>query len=220
MSYALFVAGSIIEYFSYFIFMFALFRFRFRDRMFYLVFVSFIMSQVSYFTRLNPEIGELSSYIQLTLLIIAMWVLFRVPLYYSIVMNGAGFVFGFAVQGLVILFLWQTGTPLGTIQDNALASAATQALSALLVIGFSRLIFIKNWGFDYVPTSHRAYVRISGVNALLLVIIVIAAVAACLTAFLFKNEFKDYIILSNAIFIISVPLFLYYSFRKDHEDAS
>lgn len=188
--------------------------------MFYLVFVSFIMSQVSYFTRLNPEIGELSSYIQLTLLIIAMWVLFRVPLYYSIVMNGAGFVFGFAVQGLVILFLWQTGTPLGTIQDNALASAATQALSALLVIGFSRLIFIKNWGFDYVPTSHRAYVRISGVNALLLVIIVIAAVAACLTAFLFKNEFKDYIILSNAIFIISVPLFLYYSFRKDHEDAS
>jgi len=219
-SYALFVIGSLAEYLSYFIFMFALFRFRLKDRILYMVFVSFLMSQVSYFTRLNPEIGELSSYIQLALLIIVLWVLFRVPLYYSIVMNGAGFVVGFAVQGLVILLLLESGTPITSIQENALNSAATQALSAFVVIGLSRLIITKNWGFDYVPTSHRAYVRISGVNAVLLVVIVVAAVAACLTAFLFKNKFQDYILLSNGIFIISVPLFLYYSFRKDHEDAS
>ncbi|GGD75182.1 hypothetical protein [Paenibacillus nasutitermitis] len=220
MSYVLFVAGSIFEYLSCFLLMFTLFRFRFKRQIMLIIIISILMSQVSYFTRLIPEIGELSSYIQLVLFVLVLWILFRVPFYYSIVMNGAGFVSGFAVQGLVILSLWGSGVTLSNIQGNNLIILATQLLSATILIGICRLIHIKNWGFDYVPTSHRAHVKITGTNAVLLSLIVFSASAACVIAFLMRYHYKDYLIYASALFVITIPLFLYYSLRKDHDDAS
>ncbi len=73
MDYLLFTGASVLEYVAVFAFMFALFRFRITKRLAVTVLtVSLMMSQVSYFTRAIPQIGEMSSFIQLALYIIVL----------------------------------------------------------------------------------------------------------------------------------------------------
>ncbi|RXZ77079.1 hypothetical protein EBB07_32865 [Paenibacillaceae bacterium] len=221
MKYVFFVIGSSIEYFSIFMLMFTLFRFQITERLATTLMVSIMMSQVSYITRLSSDIGELSSYIQLVLMILVVWILFRVPWYYSILMNFASFVIGFAIQGITIflLSLFQ-GVTLESIQGgDSMVSASVQLLCAVLVIAVSRLIYLMNFGFDYVPVDHRAYVQISGTNEVLIVVIIATILLAVSAALVLRDDYKGYAIVATSIFALTVPLFMYYSRRKDREDA-
>ncbi|RAP73599.1 hypothetical protein [Paenibacillus montanisoli] len=219
MNYLYFSIGSSIEYFSVFVLMFTLFRFPVTERLNITLIVSLMMSQVSYFSRLMPEIGDFSSYIQLGLLVIVLWILFRVPLYYSLIMNAAAFIVGFAIQGLTLLILSLSGTPLEFVTGTPIISAAVQLLTAAIVFAISRTIYIKHWGYDYVPASHRANVSITGTNAILLVVVVTSLVVAAGAGLVLRGNFKDYAIVASVIFLLTIPLFLHYSIRKDKEDA-
>jgi len=218
--YALFTVGSSIEYFSIFILMFTLFRFRLTDRLVVTLLVSVMMSQVSYFTRLVPEIGSLSSFIQLGIMIIVLWVLFRVPIFYSLIMNAAGFICGAATQGIVIFLVTFSGVEMSTIQDNPWISTAVQLLSVTVVIAIARTIFTYNLSFDYVPVSHRARVKIKGTNAILMAVILTSLFITIMAASLLKGNYEEYVFVASATFLVAIPLFLYYSRRKDDEDAS
>ena len=222
MEYVLFLIGSSFEYFAYFIFMFTLFRFRIKPRMIAMtVLIALLMSQISYVTRLNPDLSELSSYIQLVLLIIWLSLLFRVPLFYSIIMNFAGFVAGFVLQGIVIAgLMFLVGLTWTDIRDNQWIFLSIQILTAILEVALCRLLYVMNWNFDFVPTSHRADVRFSGTNAILLSTIVLCISLAAFAAYLFRDKVGSYFVVSYIVFFITLPVFLYYLLRKDYEDAS
>lgn len=202
--------------------MFTLFRFRIRTKMILnVVWIAFIMSQVSYITRLNPEIGDMSAVLQYFLITSTLWVLFRVPLFYSAIMVFSGFITGFVIQGITILTLTSTiGLTLETIRENIWIFVATQVLTAILTIAICRTLHIMNWTFDFVPTSHRANVKIHGTNAILLATIVLCIVLTAAAAYLFRNTFEDFVVYSLLVFVITLPIFYYYAVRKDNEDAS
>jgi len=220
--YVLFLIGSSFEYFAYFILMFTLFRFRIKPRMIAItLLIAFLMSQISYVTRLNTDLSEISSYIQLVLLTVWFCLLFRVPLFYSIIMNFAGFVAGFVLQGIVIsglMFLVDLTWP--DIQSNFWIIMSLQVLTAILELALCRLLYVMNWNFDFVPTSHRADVRFSGTNAILLSTIVLCISLGAVAAYLFRDKVDDYFVFSYIVFFITLPVFLYYLLRKDYEDAS
>jgi hypothetical protein len=220
--YVLFVIGSSFEYFAYFIFMFTLFRFRIKPRMIGMtLLIALLMSQISYVTRLNPNLSELSSYIQLVLLVVWLCLLFRVPLFYSIIMNFAGFVAGFVLQGIVVSgLMFLLGLTLADMQNNQRIIASIQVLTAILELTICRLLYVMNWNFDFVPTSHRADVRFSGTNAILLSTIVLCISLAAIAAYLLRDKFGSYFVVSYIVFFVTLPIFLYYLLRKDYEDAS
>jgi hypothetical protein len=198
--------------------MLTLFRFNIREKLMYVVFVSFIMSQVSYFTRLIPEIGFASSYIQYVLSIIVLVVLFRIAIYYSVVMNLTAIAFGIAVQALIILIVWLgLGISLSEVQDNSVVTAAIQILSSTIFMAASRTVSVNNIGFDYVPPSYRNYRVISRKSVITISAIGTVFVASCIIAFLFRHEYEDYLIIEGAIFIVTLPLFLYYSFNENKQ---
>ncbi|EXX91568.1 hypothetical protein BG53_00020 [Paenibacillus darwinianus] len=222
MNYFIFILASSIEYFGTFMFMFALFRFRIYSQMIInVLFVSFLMSQVSYFTRLNPEIGDLSTYIQFVLFILIVWILFRVPLFHSIIMNFAGIAAAIVIQGLIILLLSQsTGLTASEMLANIWIASSFQVLLAIFEIALARTIVIFNLGFDFVPTSPRSDVRIRGTNAVLMGIIIFAIVLAALMAYLFRTDPDIYVIGASIVFLLTLPIFIYFSIRKDFEDAA
>jgi hypothetical protein len=221
-NYFIFLVASAIEYFGTFIFMFALFRFRIRKELVLnILLVSFLMSQVSYFTRLNPELEGLSTFIQFALFILVFWILFLIPFFHSIVMNFAGVACVFLVQGLWLFLLLQTtGMPMADLISNVWIASALQVLTSLVQIALARTIILKNWGFDFVPTSPRSHVTIRGTNAILVGIISFAIVLATLLAYIFRNNLDIYVICASVLFVISMPLFIYFAIRKDNEDAA
>lgn len=202
--------------------MFTLFRFRIKPRMIGMTLLTaLLMSQISYVTRLNPDLSELSSYIQLVLLVVWLSLLFRVPLFYSIIMNFAGFVAGFVLQGIVVsALMFLLGLTLADMQSNQWIIASIQVLTAILELTICRLLYVMNWNFDFVPTSHRADVRFSGTNAILLSTIVLCISLAAIAAYLLRDKFGSYFVVSYIVFFVTLPIFLYYLLRKDYEDAS
>lgn len=219
MNYGLFLIGSLIEYCTAFVLMFTLFRFPLKGIMPQIIIIAFMMSHFSYITRHFADIGSYSSYLQLVLLIIVTWAVFRVPLFYSFIMNGAGFICLFAVQGITIFIIVMAGTPFSHIAKDPEIIFATQCLSGLIVVGISRFIVIKNWGFDYVPASHRAHIEINRTNSALFSIIAGSMVVALVAGIALKGNLEKYIVVAGTTFICSIPVFLYYSRRKDAEDA-
>jgi hypothetical protein len=201
--------------------MFALFRFRIRRPLVLnALLVSFLMSQVSYFTRINPEIDEFSTYIQFMLFILVFWLFFLVPFFHSIVMNFAGVASGMLIQGLCIFSLLQlTGQTLDSFISNIWVASALQVLTAFIQIALARLIIIMNWGFDFVPTSPKASVRIKGTNAILISIVSFSVVLAALLSYVFRNNMDEYMTGASVVFILTLTMFIYYSVKKDNEDA-
>jgi hypothetical protein len=222
MDYLLFIIGSIFEYAGMFILLFMLFRFTLEKRLLVnVVWVSVLMSQVSYFTRLDSAVGDLSSYVQFLLFIIVLWVLFRVPIFHSIVMNFAGLAAIFASQGLIILIAsFISGVSFESVIRNDATATAVQIITCLVQIALARAVYILNWGFDFVPTSRRSNVRIKGTNAILLAIISVSIVAAAVLAYIFRNNYDDYVIYASIVFLLTLPVFLHFSLRKDFEDAA
>ncbi|SEM57030.1 hypothetical protein [Paenibacillus sp. OV219] len=222
MDYILFVIGSTFEYIGMFLFLFALFRFGLYTRLIMnVVIVSVLMSQVSYFTRLDSSVGDLSSYIQFFLFVVVLWLLFQVPLFHSIVMNFAGLAATFGINGIIILIAIFLGDiSLDTIQSTQSILTSFQFVTFLAEIGIARSIYIMNWGFDFVPTSRRSYVQIKGTNAILMAIISTSIVIAAVLAFVFRNDYNDYVFYASFVFLCTLPIFLYFSLRKDVEDAT
>lgn len=220
--YILFLTGSSIEYLAFYILIFTLFRFRIKPKMIAMtLLIAFLMSQVSYVTRFITDLSDFSSYIQLVLLIVWFCLLFRVPLFYSIIMNFSVFLAGFVLQGIVIYGLMVLlDLSLLEMQSNVWIRHSIQVLTAIVEIALCRLLYVMNWNFDFVPTSHRADVRFSGTNVILLSTIVLCISLGAVAAYMFRDEFADYFLFSYILFFITLPIFLYYLFRKDYEDAS
>ncbi|MBP3964311.1 hypothetical protein [Paenibacillus lignilyticus] len=221
MKYLLFLIGSIFEYSGMFILLFTLFRFSIYRRLLVNVFlVATLMSQVSYFTRLDSAVGDLSTYIQFGLFVIVLWVLFNVPIFHSAIMNLAG-ILAVGLQGiLIVLVSVISNVSFGAVAGNDVSAAGIQVITCLAHLALAKLVYDKNWGFDFVPTSRRSNVEIKGTNAILLAIISFCIVAAMITAIIFRNNYDDYVLFASIIFLFTVPVFLYFTLRKDTEDAS
>lgn len=222
MSYLPSVLGSTIECFGVFLFMFTLFRFQINARVVLSIFlVAFLLAQVSYFTRLVPETANYTTYIQFVIYVVSIWRLFRVPLFYSVIMNFAGIAGLVVVQGLTILALSVTNNiSMSSVTENAWLGMSTQLLTTVILAAISHLIHRLNWGFDFIPTSPRVHVRISGTNAVLISVVTVAIALFATLTFLFRNEYEDYVLFASLVFVLTLPVFLYFSLRKDNEDAS
>lgn len=222
MSYVPFLIGSTFECFGVFFVMFSLFRFRLTPRAFVTVaLVAFMMSQVSYFTRLNPETESVTTYIQFAFYVLVLWSLFRVSIFYSIIMNFAGFASLVVLQSLTILVLAIFNhISLQTIKNDPVVSASIQVLSFVVMFIVSRLINHFNVGFDFVPTSRRHHLEFRSTNVTLFAVITTTIVISAVITYVFRNEFGERVIYSSVVFLLTLPAFLYFALRKDNEDAA
>ncbi|WP_274651702.1 hypothetical protein [Paenibacillus humicola] len=183
--------------------------------------VTLLMSQVSYFTRKIPEIGELSTYIQFFLFALVLWILFRVPLFHSFLMNFAGISASFVIGAICAGITYMLGLSIAEIKHNEIVTASLQLLSFIFYIGIARLVYTMNWGFDYVPAERRQNVEIRGTNSILITIIAVSVVASVVMTLLFRNNFGNYVdVVSTVVFLLTLPIFLFFSLRKDNEDAA
>lgn len=222
MSYVLFVVASIAEYIGTFAVMFTLFRFPFnRDFLVKIALIAVLMSQVSYFTRLVPEIGSLTTFIQFPIFIAIFWLLFRVPMWHSLWINFAGLAVAFIVPIASVLAVSSTsGITLTQINESPTLQFAFQLLSAVLQIAIARTIYIRNWGFDWVPSDRRVYTPFTRSSAVITALVAFGLVLALVLTAIFRHNFEDYIVLVGCVFLVTLPTFIFFAIRKDEEHAA
>lgn len=221
MSYVLFVAGSIIEFFSLTTLMLVGFRIETpKRRLADVLILAALLAQVSYFTRLNISIGELSSFIQLGLTVLVVWLIFNIPLFHSLLMNLFAMGFGFVGQALIIFTIsLAMDVPMSSVISESNFALPAQILSTLLFLTTAYVIKTYNLGFSFVPTSRREYVNLRGLNVIILTVITAVIVILSIASVALSNDFDTYLYIVVGIFVLSIPLFLYYSLRKDNENA-
>lgn len=219
MEYLLFVVGSIIEFFALTTLMLVAHCIEIpRRRLFDILALAALMSQVSYFTRM--VVGETSSYIQLGLTVLAIWLICNIPLFYSAAINVVSMAFGFVGQGLIIVAIsFAMNVPYSAVVSDPNYAFPAQILSTILFLTVAYVIKTHNLGFSYVPASRRVYVSLRGLNVVILTAIIVIVTALSVASIALRNDFDTYLYVVVGIFALSIPLFLYYSLRKDAEDV-
>ena len=182
--FLLFTFISSIEYAAIIMFVFALFRIRFRWYDPKLLFMYVSMSYVSLTLRLYDYYAFYASLSQLLLLFVLMWLLLQFHIFYAAIMAVAGYV-AFALLQSAIVFVSNASGMLA-LDALTLLSAQSYTVSlltgtALGVIGYA--IRRGNKGFAFVPHSDAVKVDYSRRQNWLLVLSIAAALAIAAVAY-------------------------------------
>ncbi len=194
----LFTLFSSIEYVGMFLLMFSLFRVNSRWYIPHILFVCISLSYFS-FTMRADSLTMYAPIIQIILLVIFMWLLFRFQIFYAALMSITGYISILVIDVLVasVVSRFADVTIPFTIQMYIIA-----VISGFLAMSISYLIRKRNWGFVFVPHSEDVTVNYrKRENILMIVVMVLSAVG-------FAIAFYLTVILKTAISFYATLLFL------------
>ncbi|MEI7024767.1 hypothetical protein [Paenibacillus sp. y28] len=167
---------SSIEFFSGLCLILTMFMFPIRTYLPHLVFTSLILTQTSYLFFEVFSLQWLGPVVQLFMVLLFFWLMFRIQLFYATIMGIVGYIGVFVIQILIIFF----GELLHIITmqemlENKILSYTMQLVNSAAAILIS--IFLKRYriGFTFIPDSEKYNLSLRGNNLLFLIVMVIAA---------------------------------------------
>jgi len=218
-NFLIFTLISSLEYSAMIIFIAALFRFRyFLNMKFHILTVCILLSYVSYTTRTIYELTIGSTLIQLGLMIVFIWLLFRVQVFYAALLMLAGFM-GYSAVQMIFVFLF-TSFNVFTTDDLALLKWPTHLLPIATSIFFylvSWIIIKKNWGFSFVPDQSDAHFKIKLDNILMLGLITITFLILIILHGVGYTLIEN-LYIGSSLYIILFALIIVYAIRRDRND--
>lgn len=214
--FLVFTIVSSVEYVAIFTLMFSLFRIRFHGYKPHLVLVCLSLSYLS-FTLRQDSLTLYAPFVQILLLIVLMWLLFRFQVFYAAIMT----VFGYLGYSFVQLTVYYISTHL--IPDAGLFRLEVYSvaiISAFVTYFISVIIRRKNWGFSFVPHNEEGSVNYrQRENVQLLVAMILSIIGFIVTySFALTLNTTFSFIITLAFLILSVTILIYISHKK--EEAS
>jgi hypothetical protein len=220
LNFIIFTLISSFEYVAGLVFIAALFRFRYFLRMkMHIFMVCVLLSYVSYTTRTVYGLAIESTLIQIGLMMLFIWLLFKVQFYYAALMSLTGHVAYGAVQFL-LLFVYNFAG-IFTLEDLEALIWPSHILplsSSLIFLMISRLIIKKNWGFSFVPDRADEDLELK-TRKITVILVSIAILIFILSSFhrigitLISN-----IYVSSLIYIAAFVIFLIISINKERKN--
>lgn len=182
--FLLFTFVSSVEYAALMLFVFALFRIRFRWYDPKLLFMYVSMSYVSLTLRLYDSFAFYASLSQLLLLFVLMWLLLQFHMFYAAIMAVAGYVTFALLQSAIVYAVNAAG--MLALDELTLLSAQSYGVSLLTGVALGAVGYAirrSNKGFSFVPHSDAVKIDYSRKHNLLLALSVAAALAAAAIAY-------------------------------------
>lgn len=208
---------STIESIGMFILMLALFRFRIREYISHIVFASFLLSQLSYYMRVDFGLG---SYVPVAFVIFTflfVWLMFRVQLFYAAVMAVIGYITFFLLQGIIIFM----GISLKLFTLDEIAPTwlgyVLQLTTFAVAILISLLLLKKRLGFTFVPFSESAYFKLRGENILFLFLVLLGVIVVGVYLYWGLQSFYSFMMVI-AMLIFYLSSLMYLAIRREKQD--
>ncbi|WP_372663455.1 hypothetical protein [Cohnella sp.] len=195
----LFLFISSLEWLALIVLTFAMFKFGIRGYWGQLVFTSFLLSLLSYLIFVVFEWNMLGPLLQLPVVFLFFWQMYRVPVFYAGLMVVNGYLWYALLQTTIFYAFYISGLTL--LPDTPL-SFVVQSLSAGFAFLAAWQLIVKNIGFTFVPDTERIRVEWNGLHRRLLIMTVLgyAAVSSFKLLYVSGNIALMILALSTVIF--------------------
>lgn len=209
----LFMIFSTIEYCCIFLLTFRLFSFNTKQFSKEIIFTSLCLTVVSYFLR-SLNLGIVDIFIQITLFVLFLRVLFRVHFFYSLVMS-YGYIFYVIIQIGLFSALNITHILNYIMSSNSVSTYIIQTLTVLVAGLISLFLKKTDFRFSFVPTSLNVKIQYKGRNLYLLALMIIEIFFLVGSFYYYVNNFNHYFFLIALIFFILAGIVLYLLNKKE-----
>lgn len=202
-----FLLFSSLEWFALFVLTFAMFKFPYRGYWGQLILCSVLLSFISYvlFDALNMR--PIAPIIQLPLVILCTWQIFRVHLFYAAIMTTFSYNCYAFLQSLYIVIMKGFGLSFEEVVSTPY-SYILQPLTIGSTVLLGWIIYKRRVGFTFVPDFEHIRVKLRGINLWLLLLVVLGNANVAVFDLLAK-EGLEALLLSTAVVLI-----LFYFARK------
>ncbi|WP_313639792.1 hypothetical protein [Paenibacillus sp.] len=181
-----------------------------------MVFGSFVMGFFSYSLRTNYNLFQLDIFSQYALMLLFMWLLFRIHPFYASILTGMAYQAYSVIQTTLYYFLnFIIKLPLDSSNSVSLNIFALQVLSALAAIGIGVYVSRKRKGFDFVPDKPDIKIKPSSSEKILFALNLPALFIITSVSFFFQS---DYFLLIPICYGVILWGYLYLSCKKDRND--
>lgn len=217
--FVIFTFFSSFEYLAIIYFGFVLFRITLRQYTFHMLFIACVLSYVSYTLRF-AGFDFVAPITQMIVLFLFIWLMFRIQVFYASVIAITGYLVFMLVQGVFIIALVSLGmVTFEQLQPNTVIGVSIQIGTVALMMLLARLIEHLNWGFDFVPHSEFAQVKLKNENRVLLIVILLSFLSfgATYSILFYKDAFVGfpYLVTVNLIVIV---LLIYFARKRDKSE--
>lgn len=207
-----FLLFSSLEWLALFILTFAMFKFPYRGFWGQIILCSVLLSFLSYVLFDVLDLRPLAPVIQLPLVIICTWQVFRVHLFYAALMTTYGYngyalvqiLFIVIMKGFGLTFQEIISPPFGYILQYATVGVS-------IAVGW--IIHKRRWGFTFVPDFELIRVDLKGINLWLLLLIVLGHIQFVSYSFLATKSTEAFLL--SAIVLM---LLLYFARKKEYSN--
>ncbi|GIO03436.1 hypothetical protein J5TS2_41040 [Brevibacillus halotolerans] len=200
------VVSSLIEFFAIFALIFGLFRINIIEYLPETIFSGSLMTFISYWIRDVNNIELAAPFIQIGLLIIIMWVIFRYHLFWSAFISVTGYVTYGIIQAIFVLLFNSIFMVDITNHDTLkyVLQISTGCFSFILFWGFYHF----NVGFNFVPHGRSVSIKLSKTSYYIIASVVglLFTFSASYCFFEMNKAFKDdafYMLVLSTICLIA-----------------
>ncbi|WP_342436332.1 hypothetical protein NSS79_23320 [Paenibacillus sp. FSL L8-0436] len=211
----LFIVFSVLESTSLFYLAFKIFKIDLYPKE--IVFAGLIMAFFSYCLRFNYSMSKTDVFLQYTLAFLFIWLLFRIHIFYAVIMTGMTYQAYMLIQSLLYLFMNLTGLVKMNFPSLSTGSYLLQLLTVTASLIIAYYIGKKRKGFDFVPDKPEGRIDIGKRDKILFALSIPSVLLVILMLYLVEY-------LPNLFFLIPLLYgmllfgYLYYSSQKNRGD--
>lgn len=159
LDFVLFILFSVLESTALFFLAFRIFKIDLYPKE--IVFAGVIMAFFSYNLRYNLALSNIDVFLQYTLVFLFIWLLFRIHVFYAVIMTGMAYQAYMLIQSLIYLFMNITGLFQLRFPSLSAGSYLMQLLTVSVTAFVAHYIGKKRKGFDFVPDKPNGKIDIS-----------------------------------------------------------
>lgn len=210
-----FILQSAIQVLGILYVSFSLFRFKLRSYLGEAIFISILIGGIIYFIRVYSKFGLITPMIGTLLLIVFMWLVIKIPVFYSTLMIIMGYLGIFVIESLLI----SLGQSLGILSfekvqiPGTLDSTVDILLTNFILYFLGWWLYRRGFGFSF---SFRP-IKITGEAAGFLFAI-LAAIAVSAILNYSTIQFQLALTISAVVGIAAFCTLLYLSIRKEYKE--
>lgn len=206
--FLLFMLFSVFECYSMYFLMFKVFKIDIFHKE--IIFSSILMSGISYFVRIDYSFASLDLFLQITLMFLLVWMLFRIHFFYAIVMTITTYQAYATIQiGLYYIL---------SIKKYSHSSVyLLQVISAATIFLIGWVVAQKRLGFDFIPDTPN-YRLVLKTKDKILFALTIPALFFLTTTIYVTKKFQEWLILLPVVHGFILIGYLFISYRKDRSE--
>lgn len=179
-----------------------------------MIFAGLIMGFFSYFTRDIYGMANVDVFLQYILIFCFFWILFRIHIFYAVIMTGMAYQAYMLVQSLLYLIISATGTYELHFPTITVGISLLQLSSAAAVVSIGYIIGKKRKGFDFVPDKPDGKIQVGSREKILFALTIPSILVVMLMLYLVQHLYQ-YFFLVPLLYALLLFGYLYHSNKKD-----